>query len=147
MRFFLIFLWLFCLTAKADIKISPIKIKSKENIILLANNQAWYLIHNQAKEKIFLQAVIARPGASAGWSTMIAPDHWSLLALNNKKLTFACQIQQGEKIKAVPCKKVLLIYSAHARDFKNSNKGSYWLADNKLWTQLSRAAKRRGVIF
>lgn len=92
-----------------------------------------YLFYNRSNERILLNHPVHDPGASAGWSSVIAPQHWSAMMLKQKKFDISCrQFEQKYQTVVVSCAHVLQVcyFPKIAAKNKNMLSGDYWIAEN-----------------
>lgn len=104
---------------------------------------ALFIIHNQSKTPIWLVHPSDGKGASAGWDSKLTPDHYSALKVEKRNLKFNCmEISPGHE-QQVPCHKVVNICEANG-DFKQTETGSFWVAENLKPRQLTYSLVERG---
>ncbi len=65
-------------------------------------------------------------GASAGWASLLQPQHWSAIVISGKGLTLACF--KPKTYRQISCQQRIYIYKA-----KLSTQGNYWLVENKAF--------------
>jgi hypothetical protein len=111
-------------------------------------DQQLYFLQNMADKPLVVDHIPSKASASAGWSTTLDPQHWTVLSLNRKEMTFQCSMEKEGDIsmKKVLCENVLKVCRAVNPVFKEGTAGSYWVSENQ--TSLDSAiaqTKQRGI--
>lgn len=112
------------------------------------SDQQLYFLQNTTDKPLIVDHIPSKASASAGWSTTIDPQHWTVLSLNRKEMAFQCTMEKESDIsmKKVLCENVLKVCRAVNPVFKEGTAGSYWVSENQ--TSLDSAiaqTKQRGI--
>lgn len=128
---------------------APIKIQDK-NFILPGPDPAHkhasqvYFFYNISKQSLWLDHPVEHRSASAGWSSYIQPQRWSAMLVDRQNFAVSCaQIKPGE-VNYQSCEKVIKVCIPKADSFNAKRKGSYWLVEDKAWTDLLQGLEKRG---
>lgn len=107
-----------------------------------------YLIHNISSVPLWLVYQGPHRGASAGWSSLISPDKFSVLLMQKKKFVLACQYAKGKKaFHGADCSKMLQVTMfKKIKTPKNVTHESFWVAENEAYTTLFKKMKKRDFI-
>ncbi|AAO90650.1 enhanced entry protein [Coxiella burnetii] len=95
--------------------------------------QTIYFIHNVSKQAISLfQARSNDEPYIIHINTTIAPNAWSVLATDEKKVKYICTNGGNDilKLKIINCSKVLDICEFPRTRFGDNNRGNYWAVEN-----------------
>lgn len=122
-------------------------------ISMPANTQQTIVLHNTGSKSLILNHPTPNPGASAGWASKIAPNHWSILVLQNNKprerhFLINCHHMKDDdyQFQKMNCSQYLSNQHKHIQLPKKLTKnGSFWLTENKPLAKLNKALKKRGV--
>lgn len=107
--------------------------------------QRLYGLKNISLQNVGLDHLKSTPEMNAGWTSELAPQHWSALALAPGDFAVICLDLDHEKNNVLSCQDVLLVCRfAHAR-FTEAQKGSYWVSENLSDRKLLGAIGERGV--
>lgn len=105
-----------------------------------------YLIHNVSKDTIYLNHEPKdNPGASAGWSTELAPGNWAAISVDKVSFGFTCGKMVPGKFDEVPCKDEISACKFSSAQFSDQAKGSYWVSENKSLQETLGTIKSRGI--
>lgn len=125
-------------------------IKFENNNLVLnegsSSKQSLYLLHNISDENLFLNHPLGKdPGASAGWSSILGSGNWSAIAMNTGNFEFNCSKMGTGEVEHLNCKEVVKICKFEKPVFNSENSGSFWVAENKLLSNLLDAIKSREI--
>lgn len=118
-------------------------------IDLSGKNPRIYLLKNISNETILLNRYQrVNPGASAGWSSMINPKHWSALFLTQTHFKLTCTSKNIQnKFQKVPCIRRIQVFAIKKFTKPSKSEGGYWIAENQRFHKLLKIIKRRGFHF
>jgi hypothetical protein len=147
--FFIIFLGIFNSVQAGSTPpctLAKVKVQDK-NILLLAagGTKQVYVIQNARTKGLWIDHPVARPSASAGWSSYVRAGNWSALVVDRKEFTISCAVIQPGKVEYQDCVHTISVCSPKEALFKSATKGTYWLAEDKPLDELVKAAAKRGV--
>ncbi|MGB6976675.1 MAG: hypothetical protein WBE18_04380 [Gammaproteobacteria bacterium] len=91
-----------------------------------------FVFNNISNQMIWLNHAPKEPGASAGWGSQIAANHWSaiLLQSNQQNVVWTCSKSQGNNTIPLSCETVLKICSFDSA--KKPEEGNFWIIENEL---------------
>lgn len=149
----LFYLWL--LTASLSFAAEPMHctplalIAQDKQIILPGSDQpktaVIYILHNKSIQSLWIDHPIARPSASAGWSSYLRAGNWSALVLNKKDFALRCAMIQPGKVVYLDCANTLDICTPNKVESTKPLEGSYWLAEDKNSESFIKAINKRGI--
>lgn len=96
--------------------------------------QLYFQLINISQQPLYLNKVIAHPSASAGWGTILEPNHFAIIALDQANFILSCVISNQQLSTVVNCKKVLHVCQIDTKLFRDGQpapKGNYWLIENQ----------------
>lgn len=115
-----------------------------DNIILRSHSQQLILLENIGQEDIILDKVNKNVSASAGWASELAPNHYSILATNQRNFALKCLRKQDYS--NISCKANIKVCQINNIAIGKASKGSYWVTENAELHTLSQTLKQRGFI-
>lgn len=106
------------------------------------NKQSLFGIYNTSANTIQLRSINKSGSAQAGWDSQLQTNHWSVIALASKPVTFTCQ----QNKKPVSCANVVTICQFSRAEFlTQASSGSYWAAENVSGDNLISTVAKRGI--
>ena len=104
--------------------------------------QSLFGINNTSPNTVQLRSINKSGSAQAGWDSQLQSNHWSVIALSTKGVTFTCL--QGKK--PVSCANVVSICQFSRAEFlTQASAGSYWAAENVTGDNLISSVAKRGI--
>ena len=106
-----------------------------------------FLLYNVSNHKILINHYLwGDPGASAGWSSVIASNRWSAIVLNRTKFPISCKVM-GHEYKKVDCAKVLFAcqFPNISINAKRLSHSSFWAVESVFLHQLLQRLQQRFI--
>lgn len=122
-------------------------IQFSDNKVILnprGETQQLFLLHNTSHQKVLLSHYQVDPTADAGWSSVLDPDRWSVISMDQGKFPLTCQSNEagGEYLN---CHQVLAVCDMPHAVFPRLNLGSYWAVENQSFKNILAEIKKRGI--
>lgn len=104
-------------------------------------------IHNRSATTIWITHPVSNAGASAGWSSQLAPNHWSALVVYDKAFELSCVESKPGHEQQLPCANVLAICKwQDSNALLPTHQGTYWAGEDKTLPALISFLKERAII-
>jgi hypothetical protein len=107
-----------------------------------------------SKQNVLLDHEPLHPSASAGWGSLVHPNRWNVIVLQNytkstvQHFSVTCQNWQGNSITPLGCKGVVDYGQLQYKDLpKQLSNGEAWLLENKTKQQMLLILKNNQVKF
>lgn len=131
---------------------TPLTLQPENNTIVLPGvdqprTTKLYFFKNISPKSLWIDHPVAKPSASAGWSTYLQPGRWSVLLLNRKNFAINCSVILPGVVETKNCAKTLAICTPKNAAYESKRKGSYWLTEDSSWDETFNVLKKRGVVF
>lgn len=128
----------------------PVTLKMQnKNIVLPGVTQPRtlqvYFFKNISAQSLWLDHPVEQRAASAGWSSYLRAGNASALVVNRKNFTISCAVIQPGKVEYLDCAKVVAVCVPKHMSLNVKRKGTYWLAEDKVWDSLLAILSKRGV--
>lgn len=129
---------------------SPVPVQTQDKNIILPGIKEpktikGYFLKNISEYSIWIEHPGAKHSASAGWSSYLHPGKWSAILVNRKNFELRCAVIQPGKVKYLDCSKAISICAPKEVKTKSSRKGTYWLVEDKSWSDLLNQVEKRGI--
>lgn len=130
------------------------KLKSENKTVLLPTNSKLssgahlFFLKNTTSRDILIdhKKNNTNPGVSAGWSTVLHPDHWSALVLEpQKKFALSCAAMISGKYLPINCSQNLFVCTPPISNKSLPLVGSYWLIENMPLTLFLKTLATKGI--
>jgi hypothetical protein len=135
--------------ACANADCAPLNFTMEKNDMVLQGNPKTstqvFFFHNKSNKSIFLDRGGENPGASAGWSTYLRPDHWSVLLLNKKSFTVHCTMIEPGTVVVLNCKDMIEVCTPPNLTLNKKLKGNFWLAEDKPFESVVKILEKKGI--
>lgn len=102
-----------------------------------------YLLHNTSKETLTLDHRKKDAGASAGWASQIAPNHWSAIILSDREFHLQCTVMGKNGVEAKDCA-VLKVCQPRNMAIIQAE-GNYWTEEDKSLTNLTKNLEEKHI--
>lgn len=127
----------------------PVKMKSQNKNFILpgpttAADAEVYFFKNSGKEGVWIDHP-TKKSMSAGWSSYVRAGNWSSLLLNRKNFEISCKVIHPGNVESLDCAQAIEVCMPKEVTFKTPPKGTYWLAEDKPWSDIVKDVTRRGV--
>lgn len=109
------------------------------------------VIYNKTKTNLWITHPITNPSASAGWSSHLHPNKWSVLALNENPFELSCVESKPGHEQQISCLEVILLckWTKKTKLKLKANENTYWFAEDltkkQLWKRLNDFRKHSGL--
>ncbi len=148
---FIVCIFMYGCRAFATENCTPLHFTVENNDMVLEGNPKTatqvFFFHNKSEKSLFLDRGGDNPGASAGWSTYLRPDNWSVLLLNKKTFTVHCtRIEPGNVI-TLSCKDMIEVCTPPTLTLNKKFKGNFWLVEDKSFENVAKILERKGIGF
>jgi hypothetical protein len=108
--------------------------------------QQLYLLHNRSTQTILINHQKIPAGASAGWMSELAPQHWSAITVNQKNFTLTCSPSQPGNTVNKSCQQLLTVcFVPNAVFPKNLQNSAFWITENQTAKKIIAAIKQRKI--
>ena len=136
--------------ASSTLSCVPLSLKAQNKTITLPgvedpHTTQIYFLQNISQQSLWIDHPTAGKSVSAGWSSYLHPQKWSAILINRKNFVLNCAVIQPGKVDYLNCAKSVKVCVASKTVFHSKRKGSYWLAEDKEWTELLVALEKRGM--
>lgn len=120
---------------------SPIQAKPQAQNMLIENKSAdntsqVYLLKNTSTKSLWIDHPVKNPSASAGWSSYLRPGNGAALLLDKKEFSLSCSVIAPGKVIAMNCVDAISLCVMNKGQKNSHRKGSYWLVEDKPWSDL-----------
>lgn len=104
-----------------------------------------FVFHNTSKQSLWLVHESAHPSASAGWTSQIDPDRWTVLLLSKANFALTCHLVNSKTAQAsVSCKRYVSVKKMKNYQIPDKAKNmSYWVVENVTKSELPGKMKLR----
>ena len=123
----------------------PMLVKG-ETVELTTSSPAIIVIHNLSSMDLWITHPVTATTANAGWSSRIQAGNWSALALTKKKFAISCIESKPGHEQQVPCEGLLGLCQWSKIKFPESEKGTFWAAEDMSLKSLLAHIGSRGFI-
>lgn len=122
----------------------PLVIKN-ELVTLSTKKPRIVMLHNLSNKDLWITHPTSSSGASAGWSSRLEPQKWSVLALNtSKSFTLSCIESTPGHEQQIPCASVIAVCKWPSSSMKKETSSTFWAGENMELSPLIAYIERRG---
>lgn len=117
-----------------------------ESTMLATTKASLVMIHNLSQTDLWVTHPVSEPGASAGWSSRLQPEHWSALVLTDKSFELSCIESKPGHEQQVSCANTLAICMFTPITLSdNGVNAPYWAGEDMPLSELIAYVERRGI--
>lgn len=146
-NFFLISIFFFLIPSFA-VTSNGFKFSSKQLLLHTHNNDQieLYFFQNKSSHNLLLTHPHDKQGASAGWDSILRPQHWSVFAVNRPNFSMSCSLlKKNYKTVETSCQEVLKVsHCMRLKIIKKNLTSTFWVAEDGSLKQIQRILKSRG---
>ena len=124
-------------------KCTPLSVKG-ELLTLSAETPSVVMLHNLSNTDLWITHTVAKPSASAGWNTHLAPGHWSALALDKKTFTLGCIESRPGHEQQAACADLLAACQYNSVTAPASKSSTFWAGEDLPLSELIAHLGSRG---
>jgi len=105
-----------------------------------------YLLHNTSSQRFYFDYG-DHHGMDAGWSSWIAPKHWSAILINKPRFLLTCGqlFKTKAGVKSLDCARLVTVYRVKP-ELPSHGLGTYWVAEDQPLATFYVAIKKRHII-
>jgi len=110
--------------------------------------QTLYLFFNKTRQKIHMQYIAQTQSlVSPEWETSLDRKRWAAFAMDHPRMQFICStVKRRHQAQRIVCSDGLKVCQYLRAKFSLSNRGTYWVAQNKTKSRVVREAIRTGIL-
>lgn len=117
-----------------------------QSVTLKSKSSKLAFIHNLSKADLWITHPVTDPGASAGWTSRLQPDHWSALALAKPPFVLTCIESKPGHEQQVPCEGAIAVCQWKGVKVPDNVQGTFWAGEDMSLSALMEAIGGRGFI-
>ncbi len=111
--------------------------------VLKAKKPSLFMIYNQGDKDLWITHPVQNPGASAGWTTKLEPDHWSALTIS-KNFALSCVESAPGHEQEIACFDAIEVCQYKKAGFPKDTQAGYWVGENLPLKKLIAHVEKRG---
>lgn len=129
-----------------SLRCEPVGSFKRLSLILPSDNkQRLVLVHNKTKSPLWLTHPVKNPTVSAGWTTVLAVEKWSAIAVNRPNFELACVEALPGAEQRISCAASVDVCEVHDPVFDQKNGGTYWVTESQRLEKLILKVTRREI--
>ena len=115
----------------------------KDSSVLKAKKSSLFMIYNRSKHDLWLTHPVDNQGASAGWTSQLASQKWSALAVSGDFAINCVESYPGHE-QEINCSEAIEVCQYQKVNFPEDAEGSFWAGENMSKEKLISHLEKRG---